>query len=139
MLFLFLLFFFFFFKQKTAYEMLSGDWSSDVCSSDLVALEAAVAVGTEPRQVGASELPQALAVDGAADAIADRVELEPRRARAHAGEVAVEHDEQLGVGQRVVPPEHLGADLVELAVAAALRPLAPEHRPAVEEARARVA
>src|SRR5881398_2106134 len=28
---------FFFFKQKTAYEMLSGDWSSDVCSSDLVA------------------------------------------------------------------------------------------------------
>src|SRR5881398_2330417 len=25
---------FFFFKQKTAYEMLSGDWSSDVCSSD---------------------------------------------------------------------------------------------------------
>src|SRR5881398_2615100 len=29
-------FFFFFFKQKTAYEMLSGDWSSDVCSSDLV-------------------------------------------------------------------------------------------------------
>src|SRR5213082_2699868 len=29
-------FFFFFFKQKTAYEIVSGDWSSDVCSSDLV-------------------------------------------------------------------------------------------------------
>src|SRR5881296_570595 len=29
---------FFFFKQKTAYEMLLCDWSSDVCSSDLVAL-----------------------------------------------------------------------------------------------------
>src|SRR5213082_3469116 len=27
--------FFFFFKQKTAYEIVSGDWSSDVCSSDL--------------------------------------------------------------------------------------------------------
>src|SRR3546814_1748677 len=26
---------FFFFKQKTAYEMLISDWSSDVCSSDL--------------------------------------------------------------------------------------------------------
>src|SRR6184192_4406927 len=26
----------FFFKQKTAYEMSIGDWSSDVCSSDLV-------------------------------------------------------------------------------------------------------
>ena len=24
-----------FFKQKTAYEMILGDWSSDVCSSDL--------------------------------------------------------------------------------------------------------
>src|SRR3546814_3924717 len=29
--------FFFFFKQKTAYEMRISDWSSDVCSSDLVA------------------------------------------------------------------------------------------------------
>src|SRR3546814_17928726 len=27
---------FFFFKQKTAYEMRSSDWSSDVCSSDLL-------------------------------------------------------------------------------------------------------
>src|SRR6059036_2336906 len=26
----------FFFKQKTAYEITYGDWSSDVCSSDLV-------------------------------------------------------------------------------------------------------
>src|SRR5213082_1399381 len=30
---------FFFFKQKTAYEIVSGDWSSDVCSSDLGAGE----------------------------------------------------------------------------------------------------
>ncbi len=30
-----LLIFFFFFKQKTAYEMVRCDWSSDVCSSDL--------------------------------------------------------------------------------------------------------
>ena len=28
--------FFFFFKQKTAYEMCGRDWSSDVCSSDLL-------------------------------------------------------------------------------------------------------
>src|SRR3546814_12233357 len=28
---------FFFFKQKTAYEIRISDWSSDVCSSDLVA------------------------------------------------------------------------------------------------------
>src|SRR6059036_234738 len=31
----FCFFFFFFFKQKTAYEITYGDWSSDVCSSDL--------------------------------------------------------------------------------------------------------
>ena len=28
---------FFFFKQKTAYEIYQCDWSSDVCSSDLLA------------------------------------------------------------------------------------------------------
>src|SRR3546814_13492868 len=31
-----LFFFFLFFKQKTAYELRISDWSSDVCSSDLV-------------------------------------------------------------------------------------------------------
>src|SRR3546814_4504321 len=31
-----MLFSFFFFKQKTAYEMRISDWSSDVCSSDLM-------------------------------------------------------------------------------------------------------
>src|SRR3546814_14688729 len=30
------LFLFFFFKQKTAYELRISDWSSDVCSSDLL-------------------------------------------------------------------------------------------------------
>src|SRR3546814_7712960 len=30
---------FFFFKQKTAYEMRISDWSSDVCSSDLLELQ----------------------------------------------------------------------------------------------------
>src|SRR3546814_15419559 len=33
--------FFFFFKQKTAYEMRISDWSSDVCSSDLLRFHAA--------------------------------------------------------------------------------------------------
>src|SRR3546814_2406293 len=32
------MFCFFFFKQKTAYEMRISDWSSDVCSSDLLKL-----------------------------------------------------------------------------------------------------
>src|SRR3546814_4243915 len=36
MSFVFPFFVFFFFKQKTAYEMRISDWSSDVCSSDLL-------------------------------------------------------------------------------------------------------
>src|SRR3546814_5370009 len=31
--------FLFFFKQKTAYEMRISDWSSDVCSSDLLEID----------------------------------------------------------------------------------------------------
>src|SRR3546814_12893388 len=36
---------FFFFKQKTAYEMRISDWSSDVCSSDLLAQRSIRRVG----------------------------------------------------------------------------------------------
>src|SRR3546814_4653897 len=37
----------FFFKQKTAYEMRISDWSSDVCSSDLIAIYSlGLAIGT---------------------------------------------------------------------------------------------
>src|SRR3546814_1682044 len=35
----FFCFYFFFFKQKTAYEMRISDWSSDVCSSDLLSAQ----------------------------------------------------------------------------------------------------
>src|SRR3546814_7434500 len=41
---------FFFFKQKTAYEMRISDWSSDVCSSDLVA-DVAFVLGVAERAV----------------------------------------------------------------------------------------
>src|SRR3546814_12336461 len=34
-----LFFFVFFFKQKTAYELRISDWSSDVCSSDLLQIQ----------------------------------------------------------------------------------------------------
>src|SRR3546814_3865221 len=44
---------FFFFKQKTAYELRISDWSSDVCSSDLIdrpALPVANRLGPDARQ-----------------------------------------------------------------------------------------
>src|SRR3546814_5059173 len=47
------LLFFFFFKQKTAYEMRISDWSSDVCSSDL--LRRVDAAGSPSRGLRISE------------------------------------------------------------------------------------
>src|SRR3546814_16451228 len=41
---------FFLFKQKTAYEMRISDWSSDVCSSDLTAIDT-TAAGIEVAKV----------------------------------------------------------------------------------------
>src|SRR3546814_7528634 len=34
---------FFFYQQKTAYELRISDWSSDVCSSDLIRLRVSIA------------------------------------------------------------------------------------------------
>src|SRR3546814_4489091 len=46
--------FFFFFKQKTAYEMRISDWSSDVCSSDLLGSALAADCVGEAAAAGAS-------------------------------------------------------------------------------------
>ena len=64
--------FFFFFKQKTAYEIYQCDWSSDVCSSDLMARNAGtLAIGVAWGYHPASELRDA----GADDVIVDFDEL----------------------------------------------------------------
>src|SRR3546814_2552089 len=46
------LFIFFFFKQKKAYEMRISDWSSDVCSSDLLDLMISGKGGDSRRRCG---------------------------------------------------------------------------------------
>src|SRR3546814_5603469 len=75
----------FFFKQKTAYEMRISDWSSDVCSSDLLRVtlvesngkkarflrEAVRTLGLDNAQVAESRA-EALARPGAFDAITAR-------------------------------------------------------------------
>src|SRR3546814_19127258 len=59
----------FFFKQKTAYEMRISDWSSDVCSSDLVQ----VMVGAQqPVGAEAADRLGRLAHDVVADVLAQR-------------------------------------------------------------------
>src|SRR3546814_4666801 len=47
---------FFFFKQKTAYEMRISDWSSDVCSSDLLVIGSKVPGYTPTRSPAAAFL-----------------------------------------------------------------------------------
>src|SRR3546814_8891682 len=54
---------FFFFKQKTAYEMRISDWSSDVCSSDVMQLGEALA-DPELRDQTAEALPRNQGCDG---------------------------------------------------------------------------
>src|SRR3546814_9553846 len=53
---------FFFFKQKTAYEMRISDWSSDVCSSDLITIIAEGAVTGAKTGTPLVETPQAISV-----------------------------------------------------------------------------
>src|SRR3546814_8664137 len=45
-------FVFYFFKQKMAYEMRISDWSSDVCSSDLIPEEVTPALGPDATALG---------------------------------------------------------------------------------------
>src|SRR3546814_6298809 len=64
-----IVFLFFFFKQKTAYEMRISDWSSDVCSSDLVGrFVEQQHVGLLPRDQRQRQ-PRALAAGEAVDAL----------------------------------------------------------------------
>src|SRR3546814_2564903 len=50
----------FFFKQKTAYEMRISDWSSDVCSSDLVGARTDQDVVADRARIRVDDLVQAL-------------------------------------------------------------------------------
>src|SRR3546814_7320350 len=45
----------FFFKQKTAYEMRISDWSSDVCSSDLVDIVRIIAIADDAVIAGTAD------------------------------------------------------------------------------------
>src|SRR3546814_7707368 len=55
----------FFFKQKTAYEMRISDWSSDVCSSDLI--EASHQQGPNRSRLSCGNLAHAFAACGPTD------------------------------------------------------------------------
>src|SRR5690349_22087820 len=83
--------------------------------------------------MGAPVLQHRLAKSRTALAIAERVDFEVYLEAQFAPQL-VHHDHQLGVGRRVGAAEDLDAELRELAKAALLRTLAPEHRPDIIEA-----
>src|SRR3546814_1350138 len=88
---------FFVFKPKTAYEMRISDWSSDVCSSDLPALEARLVINAADslpsalrsvRGQSLREIEVIIADDGSSDgtaAVAAAAEREDPRVRLLAG------------------------------------------------------
>src|SRR3546814_4848479 len=122
---------FFFFKQKTAYEMRISDWSSDVCSSDLIYLDPrlfyedqkpAVDVGKSVSRVGGKT--QAPALKALAESLrleyAQFLELEvftrfgtmvDERTRK-----TIEHGRRIRavLGQRQFSPSSLGAQVALL-------------------------
>src|SRR3546814_5726093 len=76
------LFGFFFFKQKTAYEMRISDWSSDVCSSDLMPGPSASSTTTSTRRWSGSRAgadPRLACCRGGARPYKDRCRSEERR------------------------------------------------------------
>src|SRR3546814_3292265 len=89
------------FKQKTAYEMRISDWSSDVCSSDLVALRRiALRLGRHPRDRIGQLLRRSLAERGdrqcrlaVPERVEDRAGLHDLRPEQHHVQVA-----EVGVG-----------------------------------------
>src|SRR3546814_9025969 len=84
---------FFFYKQKTAYEMRISDWSSDVCSSDLIAGDA------PPHRAGAA------GDAGAYDAAGDGVRRRHRDAEQAGGK---DHDRTAGRGGEPLVVRQLG-------------------------------
>src|SRR3546814_3202294 len=77
------LFYFFFFKQKTAYEMRISDWSSDVCSSDLLGVVYLAAIHGEDNIAGlhAGTVGRAAGID-----LVDQHAAGPRHAKARSEE-----------------------------------------------------
>src|SRR3546814_1594850 len=93
-------YFFFFFKQKTAYEMRISDWSSDVCSSDLLeegmAADDAIVAHHAAIHDGRSDADQAIVADRAA---VDRAVMGDRAMGADIGAALaadMQHREKIG-------------------------------------------
>src|SRR3546814_2612530 len=110
------LYMFFFFRHKTAYEMCISDWSSDVCSSDLVQNR-----NNRIAQCRRSHLAPQI---GAATTLGEYLRhrrLDPRRARLVAARMAQQHRERQDHRQRI--GDALARDVGRAAVDGLIQPL----------------
>jgi hypothetical protein len=99
-----------------------------------IAREPAARVLGEPGLEGRQVVDQRRAIGGTALGVAERVDLEPRVVpHAEAAQDLHAGRDHLDVGLGLGHADQLDADLVELALAALLRPLVAEHRPGIEE------
>src|SRR3546814_7126602 len=106
-------FIFFFFKQKTAYEMRISDWSSDVCSSDLIG-----AVESQRQLAKRSVTAGAHLIEDCGNAFAQFARDRPRRARQRGGALRV-----VEVGP--IESYRQGAHASILSTGTTIRPRAP--------------
>src|SRR3546814_9425127 len=91
----------FFFKQKTAYEMRISDWSSDVCSSDLLRKVVSGIRGLDPGSVRLAREPGAISFSFDPDANTAEGLLEKVRASLSDG-MTVRRSEERRVGKECV-------------------------------------
>src|SRR3546814_20936562 len=115
-------FFFFFFKQKTAYEMRISDWSSDVCSSDLLQ-----DIAQLTRIAGPAMSHQLLHGLGRRPDESRLIRLLAQKQRGGAGaNVLPTHDQRLPRKRHdIKPPVKVGTELQHIALS---RPNADVHR-----------
>src|SRR6185437_14109730 len=97
-----------------------------------IAFEPRVAVFAKLIEMRTAPFEQGLAKRGAAGRVAERIDLELDLKAEFAAKL-IDHDHQIGVAGGVGASENLDPELVELAKAALLRTLAPEHRAVVVE------
>src|SRR3546814_3022950 len=92
----------FFFKHKTAYEMRISDWSSDVCSSDLLLRDAGELLALDALDLGGGK-------GGVLDHIREQIErrrqIRARRLDADIGAIRIRAGRNVGIE----PPLRFGA------------------------------
>src|SRR5688500_20147570 len=82
---MFLLFYFFFFSSRRRHTRLQGDWSSDVCSSDLKNMTRAAARTTPPRAAAAAKAARVAAAPAPARSARSATRSEERRVGKESG------------------------------------------------------